>query len=183
VGKGTGLGLATVFGIVKQHQGWVEVESQPGAGTVFKIFLPVAAADTTVAAPKPADGRIIGGTETILLVEDEASVRELAAAVLRRLGYRVLQAASGKEALEVWHWHAPKISLLLTDIVMPDDMTGLELAELLRQQKPELKVIYGSGYTEAAAGQVISHGHKVHLLPKPYQPRTLAKAVRDMLDS
>lgn len=182
-GKGTGLGLATVFGIVKQHQGWAEAESRVGGGTVFKVYFPVSDCEVVESKPRLDEAKIGGGTETILLVEDEAPVRELAAAVLRRLGYRVLQAATGKEALEVWEWHAPRISLVLTDIVMPDDMSGVELAEKLWAQNPELKVIFCSGYNESMASQIFPPGRKNYLLQKPYQPKTLAKAVRDMLDA
>jgi len=181
-GKGTGLGLATVFGIVRQHQGWIEVESGVGAGTLFKIYLPASPREKVALGIKhdaPIPG---GGNETILLVEDEAAVRELGVAVLHRYGYRVLEAGSGKEALNVWKRHAQRIDLLLTDLVMPDDMTGAELARELQGQKPSLKVIYSSGYGEDWAGEPFSLQKSARFVPKPYQPHALAKAVRESLD-
>lgn len=182
VGQGTGLGLATVYAVVKQHQGRVEVTSQVGVGSEFKVFLPLTSAEVIPVKPKPDESKTAGGKETVLLVEDETPVRELAAAVLRRLGYRVLQAASGKEALEVWQWHAPKISLLLTDIVMPDDLTGVELAKILCAQNPQLKVIFASGYSDASEWQHLPVSVKSLHLQKPYHPKTLAKALRELLD-
>jgi two-component system, cell cycle sensor histidine kinase and response regulator CckA len=182
VGKGTGLGLSTVFGIVKHHDGWIEVDSTPGAGTEFRVYFPAATAD---AKPVPAQethlGGVNGGKETILLVEDEVPVRELAKLVLQEYGYRVLQAGSGVQALEVWKWHADRISLLLTDLVMPDDMSGLELAAKLRAGKPGLKVIYTSGYSAETVrpGSGLPGAHFLH---KPYQPATLATLVRAALD-
>lgn len=182
IGKGTGLGLATVFGIVKEHSGWIAVESSVGIGTTFKVFLPVALDQATVSAGALSEGKISGGKETILLVEDEGSVREFAVAVLQKYGYRVLQAASGVEALETWKWHALRIDLLLTDMVMPDNMTGLELAEKLRAEKPGLKVICTSGYSSGMMGLFSALPTGSRFLHKPYQLRTLAKTVRETLD-
>jgi two-component system, cell cycle sensor histidine kinase and response regulator CckA len=185
VGKGTGLGLATIFGIVKQHQGWVEVESEVGRGTRFTILLPVAETAVLPAEnqPIPEEKRIVGGRETILLVEDEASVREFAVAVLAPLGYRVLQARSGVEALEVWQWHSSRISLLLTDVVMPDHMTGPALAKLLLSRKPGLAVIFTSGYSEEAMGKAWAPDPDIRFIHKPYSPRQLSEAVRETLDA
>lgn len=181
-GKGTGLGLATVFGIAKEHRGWIAVESKVGVGTIFKVFLPAASHQTLIAAGPRPEGKIDGGKETILLVEDETAVREFAAAVLRKYGYRVLQASSGAEALETWKWHAQRIALLLTDMVMPDSMTGLELAGKLRAEKPALKVILASGYSSEMMGQFSPLPPGSRFLHKPYHLRTLAKTVRDILD-
>ena len=180
-GKGTGLGLATVFGIVKQHEGWITVRSQVDVGTTFEVFLPVASA---VAAQNSENvsKAVAGGHETILLVEDEAAVRALAATVLQKCGYRILQAANGAEALEVWKAHAPGIDLLLTDMVMPGGLTGWELAEKLLADKPKLKVIYSTGYSEDMTGDISNSKVKIHLLQKPYHPQKLATTVREELD-
>lgn len=182
-GKGTGLGLATVFGIVQQHAGWIVVDSAVGVVTTFKIYLPEAPIDAATSAAMPnAEPGVAGGQETILLVEDEASVREFAVAVLQRYGYRVLQAVSGVDALETWKWHGARISLLVTDLVMPENMTGYELAQKLQAEKPSLKVICVSGYSGDMMEQVFTPEKGMQFLPKPYQPRQLAKAVRDALD-
>jgi len=182
LGKGTGMGLATVFGIVEQHQGWIEVETAVNAGTTFTVFLPlVSPAPGTagiVKELKPA----VGGNEFILVVEDEESVRSLAVIVLKKYGYRVLEAASGPEALEVWERHGPKIDLLITDMVMPGDMTGRELTDTLRASKPGLKVIYSSGYSSEMMSQSFGHEANVPFLQKPYTPTRLAEAVRQALD-
>jgi CheY-like chemotaxis protein len=143
VGKGTGLGLATVYGIIKQHQGWLEVSSQLGEGSTFKVFLPAIPTPVRLAAA----AEVRGGNETILLVEDEPALRLMTRRLLERKGYRIREATDGQEALEVWQSHAGEISLLLTDIIMPGEMTGRELAERLWRQRPGLKVIFTSGYT------------------------------------
>jgi two-component system cell cycle sensor histidine kinase/response regulator CckA len=183
VGKGTGLGLATVYGIVKQHAGWIEVDSKVGQGTVFKIFLPAClkSGDVTSEPPSP-QRKVRGGTETILVVEDEPALRELVRVILQRYGYTVLEAASGVHALNVWKQHADEIDLLLTDMMMPDGIMGKELAEKLRADKPGLKVIYTSGYSVDAVGQHFMLREGVNFLQKPYHPPTLAQAVRDGLD-
>jgi PAS domain S-box-containing protein len=183
VGKGTGLGLATVFGIVDQHNGWIDVESQVGLGTSFHVFIPhltdIVPAPATPAAEPPA-GR---GTETVLLVEDEAPVRALARRMLEQRGYRVHEAADGRQALEVWAAHGEAIDLLLTDLVMPGGLTGYELAERLRARQPDLKVLCASGYSEEILGKVSIAGLRFNFLPKPYDEVKLARAVRDCLDA
>ncbi|HUR47596.1 MAG TPA: response regulator [Candidatus Saccharimonadales bacterium] len=181
VGKGTGLGLATVYGIAKQHQGWVEVTSEVNVGSVFKVYLP--------ASTKPAEpiekSRLMtsvqGGSETILLVEDEPVLRELARVILRDYDYQVLEASTGVEALKVWEENAGKIDLLLTDMVMPAGMTGRELAEELKSRKPDLKVIYTSGYSSEVMGQDLGL-RDIKFLQKPYPPSQLAQTVRECLD-
>ena len=148
-GQGTGLGLSTVYGIVAQSGGQVFVTSEPGAGSTFTIYLPAHQADAEPAAARApcAPGR--GGAETVLLVEDEALVRQLTREILRRNGYRVLEAADGVEALAVVRDHPGQIDLLLTDVVMPR-MSGHELVELARPLRPDMRILYVSGYSEEA---------------------------------
>jgi len=182
-GHGTGLGLATVFGIVQQHQGWIEVESAVGVGTCFRVMLSAAPDGTMVLAGRPAKAPAInGGSETILLVEDEPAVREFAVALLSGHGYRVLQACSAVEALEVWKWHGARIALLFSDLVLPDGLGGMELAVRLRKEKPELKVVLTSGYAPGAMGEEFKPSPGTHFIFKPYKPQELAKTVRDALD-
>jgi two-component system, cell cycle sensor histidine kinase and response regulator CckA len=182
IGKGTGLGLATVYGIVKQHRGWIEVASQPRVGTCFKIFFPAA---KSAHAPPEIRGDFMnarGGDETILLVEDEPILRELETSILRRLGYQVLEASHGPEAMALWQQLEPKPALLLTDIMMPEGMTGLELAEHLRTEVPPLKVIYTSGYSPELFGGRVKLEDRSNFLPKPFHPQVLARTVRQSLD-
>lgn len=182
VGKGTGLGLATVFGIVKQHDGWIELASQVGVGTTFEVYFPRATPTAALEAQKLQEIKARGGSETVLLVEDDPTVRRLAAKVLEGHGYRVLEARSGVEALSIWDEHRNVIQLLLTDMVMPDSVTGRELAERLQKQKPGLKVIYTSGYPQKAADAGFMLQEGVNFLSKPYGTRQLAHAVRERLD-
>ncbi|MDB6167457.1 MAG: multi-sensor hybrid histidine kinase [Verrucomicrobia bacterium] len=182
VGVGTGLGLATVFGIVEHHEGWIEVESQVGEGTCFNLFLPPTSEPV---APKHRSAHPFPqrrGNETVLLVEDEAAVREFAVAVLENSGYRVLQAGSGVQALEVWKWHQSRIALLLTDLVMPDGITGVDLAKTLRSEKPDLTVVFTSGYSRLMSTQVMAAEHEIPFIQKPYVPATLTRVVREALD-
>ncbi len=180
VGKGTGLGLAVVLGIVKQSEGQVQVYSEPDIGTTFKLYFP--AVEEEVSAPKELDSGNGGrGTETVLLVEDEDGVRGLAVLVLQTYGYKVLAAGAGKEALRLVEKRSGGIDLLVTDVVMPG-MGGPELADILRPRFPQMKVLFSSGYTDDA---VVRHGllqEKVAFLQKPYTPVALVKKVRQVLD-
>jgi len=179
-GKGTGLGLAMVYGIVKQSNGDIWVYSEPGQGTTFKLYFP-RVDDAERPAPPGAPQEIPHGTETILLVEDEPQVRALARRVLEACGYTVLEAARGDEALQCCQQHAEPIHLLLTDVVMPG-MGGPAVARLMARVHPEIKVLYMSGYTDAA---VARHGMLeagAALLQKPFTPTTLAQQVRRVLD-
>ena len=181
-GKGTGLGLATVFGIVKQHRGWIEVQSQVKVGTSFTIYFPVSS-DTIQKCSEPVEA--LGqstGTETILLAEDEPSLREMVQEVLRIQGYRVLTAASGPAALEVWHREERRIDLLLTDMVMPGGMMGTDVAAELRRTNPDLKVIFTTGYSPGVGGTMNALEEGVNFLPKPYSPNKLADIIRKCLD-
>ena len=182
VGKGTGLGLATVFGIVQQHGGALQVESEVGGGTTFHIFLPTAEA-AEVAEEKVAAKMLPRGTETILVVEDEPSLRLLNRIVLERQGYQVLEAAHGVEALEVWERHAGRIHLLLTDLVMPEGLSGLELAARLRKRSPDLPVIFTSGYSAEMAGRELSLEPGQYFLQKPTPLPELLETLRRCLDS
>ena len=183
VGKGTGLGLATVYGIVKQHQGWTEVESHVGKGTTFRIFIPRVSAGTSGPIEKPTTSIVVkGGDEHILLVEDENPVRELVARVLERYGYRVFQAGTGAEALEIWKRSKKDIKLVLTDLVMPNNMNGRELAEKMWAEVPGLKVIFTSGYSADIVGKDFKLQPELNFLQKPYQPQSLALTVRRCLD-
>jgi two-component system, cell cycle sensor histidine kinase and response regulator CckA len=180
-GKGTGLGLATVHGIVKQHHGWVTVQSEVGKGTAFRIYLP-AIKEGQAKKEKDTDLiRLPGGTETILLVEDETSVRLLMGNVLQRCGYTVLRAESGVAALKLWKECNQPVHLLLTDLVMPDGMSGFDLASRLQAEKPELKIVFTSGYSAGAGkGPPLIEGE--NFLQKPYSPQKLARVVRNCLD-
>ena len=181
-GKGTGLGLATVYGIVKQSGGWIWVYSEPGHGTTFKIYLPRVTEAAAPAAPSPAPSVSVRGTETVLLVEDEEMIRNLVQKVLKANGYTVLVAASGRDAERVAEQHDGPIHLLVTDVVMPG-MNGREVAQRLAALRAGIQVLYLSGYTDDA---IVHHGvlePGVAFLQKPFTPAVLGRKVREVLDA
>ena len=181
-GKGTGLGLATVYGIVEQHRGWITVSSEPGQGATFNLYFPAVAGDHAEPLHEPAAGKLPHGTETIFVVEDATAVRTIVCHTLRRCGYNILQAESGREALAVWPQYQDQVDLLLTDIVMPNGLTGFELARQLQATRPGLKVIYTSGYSGDLEGNLGKLVEGVNFLQKPYSAHKLAEAVRQNLD-
>jgi PAS domain S-box-containing protein len=181
-GKGTGLGLATAFGIVKQHQGWIKVDNRPGQGATFQVYLPastltVAETPEIISKPKPR-----GGNETIFLVEDESDVRHLIRTLLKRHGYQVLEAANGVEALSVWQAHRETVALLMTDLVMPAGLGGQELARQLQAEQPNLKVIFISGYSAEIAGRELHLHHGEVFIQKPFVADHLLETIRRSLD-
>ena len=180
-GKGTGLGLATVYGIVKQTGGHIMVYSEPGQGTTFKIYLPKAEGDENIAQSEIRHKPIAGGRETIFVVEDDDTVRMLTKEILRSYGYNVVEASNGPEALEIAKGRQDPVDMLVTDVVMPE-MGGRQVAEAFVALFPAMKVMYISGYTDDA---IVNHGvleSGVHFLQKPFAPQALAEKVRHILD-
>jgi signal transduction histidine kinase/CheY-like chemotaxis protein len=181
-GKGTGLGLATIFGIVKQHQGWIKVDNQPGHGVSFRIFLPASTGTGAEAVQTGVQPKRRNGSETILLVEDESRVRESIATVLKRHGYQVVAAANAVEARELWPRHRREIALLLTDLVMPGGISGQELARQIQAAEPKMKVVYISGYSREKAGRELQLLRGEKFIQKPFSTDHLLQTIRGILD-
>jgi two-component system cell cycle sensor histidine kinase/response regulator CckA len=184
VGQGTGLGLSTVYGVVKQSDGFITVASQPGKGATFSIYLPRHVAAEAAAPAADADSvqalRDITGQDTILLVEDEDAVRSFAARALRMRGYTVLEASGGEAGLEIVRHHPGGIDLLVTDVVMPN-MDGPTLVRAARRLRPEMRIIYMSGYAEDAFRRNEEKVEELHFLPKPFGLKQLVAKVKDVL--
>lgn len=183
VGQGTGLGLSTVHGIVKQHEGWVDVQTELGAGSSFRVYFPA----SEKPEPKPdidqSSRGQLGGDEVILVVEDEKPLRNLIRVILETNGYRVLLAPNGVEALDIWTRRSSEIDLLLTDLVMPGGMTGGQLAEKIRSRDADLRVVFSSGYSPEALGSALDRFAVSAYLQKPYAPEKLLEVVRKVLDT
>jgi len=181
IGKGTGLGMSTVYGIVKQNAGFIQVDSKKGRGTTFEIYLPVAEGGTISKTQKKPFHEVSSGSERVLVVEDDHSLRKLVCNVLGKYGYQVIEAPNGEEALKVVAKNKGSIHLLVTDLVMPG-MGGRELAERLQSQQPDIKVLFMSGYMD----QTISHqdllAAELNFIEKPFSPQKLANKVREILD-
>jgi CheY-like chemotaxis protein len=179
-GRGTGLGLWTVYGVVRQNGGHVRVQSEPGRGTTVQVYLPLVAGQRSDHRPAAENPHLLSGTGTVLLVEDEEMLRNLAQNVLGMSGYTVLAAEDGQRALEISRSHAGPIDLLLTDVVMPG-LSGREVAERLTVERPRLRVLFMSGYTDDA---IVRHGiltSEVAFLEKPFTASALTTRVRDLL--
>jgi CheY-like chemotaxis protein len=182
IGKGTGLGLATVYGIVKQSGGNIWVSSEVGGGTTFQVYLPRIEGDTQEDEQSPEREAPGQGTETILLAEDEQIVRKLAREVLEMHGYQVLEAANGSAAILISERHKQPIHLLISDVIMPE-LSGWELANRLAIVHPEIKVLYMSGYMDATSLLHRSMEAKLSFLQKPFTPDARARKVREVLDT
>ena len=180
-GKGTGLGLSTVYGIIKQSEGFIWVESEPEKGCIFKIYFPRIEEEAKDLPAPDIEDKALRGNETILLVEDEDMVRELAVRILEEKGYKVLESSRGEKALEISKKHKNPIDLMITDIVMPG-MGGKKLVQKIKQDRPRLKVLYISGYTDEIISQhgVLEEG--TQFLQKPFLPQSFLTKIRDLLD-
>ncbi len=185
MGKGTGLGLSTVHGIVQQHEGWIEVASEVGKGSTFKVYLPVWEG-TPAAAPATETARACtphhGSGVAVLIVEDEGIVREAARLALERGGYRVFEAGDGPEALAIWERCPVRINVLVTDMVMPQGVSGGALARVLQARDPHLRTLFTSGYSSEVVREDLRLTRGINFLRKPYDPPALLEAVRLCLD-
>jgi two-component system cell cycle sensor histidine kinase/response regulator CckA len=181
--KGTGLGLAIVQSIIEQHSGWIEVRSQVGVGTEFKVYFPCAPVAVARTHRKPHAPCISNGNETILIVEGQEQLRGLTGHILKWHGYQVIQAENAQQALTIWQDKGDSIDLVLTDLVLPGGSSGPELVEKLRRSRRGLKAVYTSGYNPARAGQDPAVCAGPHFVPKPYSPDRLVQAIQDCLVS
>jgi signal transduction histidine kinase len=181
-GKGTGLGLATVYGIVRQSNGTIFVDSEPGEGTAFTIYLPREDGKSEPSSLQAAPKEKLQGSERILLVEDEDMVRQLAERVLREYGYSVLVSSCGTEALEIVARQSEPIDLLVTDVIMPGGMNGKQLADRIVKSRPGMKILYISGYADGGIFSKAEQDAQIHLLEKPFSPVVLVQKVRELLD-
>jgi len=182
VGEGTGMGLATVYGIVKQNQGSIYVYSEPGQGTIFKIYWPIMAAEVTKMEDEASAEPVVGGTETILLVEDDAGIRKIISRQLSNAGYTVIEAENGRDALEQAGNHQGTIDLLFTDVIMPI-MGGSELAEKIKDIFSDIPVLFGSGYTDDKLPEDILLLAKDHFINKPYNLKEVIARIHSLLDA
>jgi signal transduction histidine kinase len=182
VGQGTGLGLATVYGIVRQHNGWITVYSETGKGTVFRIYLPAAKEREDKKVERPINQIVRGGNETILLIEDEAPLRALDRSILEGYGYEVVEADCAGAAVERWREHQSRISLVFTDIVIPGGASGPDLAKRFHAEKPTLRFIFSSGYSMDVVEKDFELHEGINFLQKPYSPHRLAQTVREVLE-
>ncbi|MGB0579557.1 MAG: ATP-binding protein, partial [Limisphaerales bacterium] len=180
VGKGTGLGLATVYGIARQHRGWIDVDSKVGQGSTFSVYLPMAEHEDAVIV---ANEQNLGGNENVLVVEDETAVRRLVCRTLERVGYTVFEAENAEAAEQLWNLHKLDIDLLVSDLVMPGGKSGFELAQELTAARPDLPVIYMSGYSAefVEKGRDLDMG--VNFVPKPFTRKAILEIVRNRLDA
>jgi signal transduction histidine kinase len=184
VGKGTGMGLATVYGIVKQHEGWIEVQSELGKGTTFFIHLPASEHANSEQATQTTEAPLAHGEgHLILVVEDDATIRQLVQEILEYYHYEVITATDSEEALALWKERSAEVGLLLTDMVMPGGKSGRDLAEQLSIERPDLKVVYTTGYSADLFGSKLRLEEGANYLPKPYLASDLARIVRKALDS
>jgi CheY-like chemotaxis protein len=181
VGKGTGLGLATIYGIVRQHNGFVQVYSEVGLGSTFRVYLPAADVKAEASRPTETAQPVRGGTETLLLAEDHEGLRQLAIETLSGLGYEVLVTTDGEQALAEFERHRDRISLVILDVVMPK-LSGPEVYERITQQAPEFPVVFATGYSADIALLQRAQAKGLPILQKPYAPRDLARKVRESLD-
>ena len=181
VGAGTGLGLASVYGIVKQHNGWINVYSERGEGTTFKIYLPLVQESARGEDDVKQDG-VVGGYERILIIDDEDAIRNLAKRVLEQHGYTVLLASDGQEGLDTYFRERGRVDLIVLDLSMPR-MSGREVLERLREQAPDVKVIISTGYAEGTQAEILQNLNISAYIYKPYRPLEIARLVRQVLDS
>jgi CheY-like chemotaxis protein len=179
----TGLGLAVALGIVRMHQGWIEFISKSGQGTEVRVYLPSRQGISGAQSPVSSSASPFRGEETILLIEDDDLLRETTAAVLKQSGYRVLQAEDGAAAEETWHWHAERIVLVVSDVVLPHGVSGIQLVEKFHAERPDLKVICTSGFSHEMMGRLSTPQPGMVFLAKPVHPPVLLKTMRNLLDA